>query len=709
MFVRTKRVSKGGKTYTYGQIVRSYRRPDGKPRQELVASLGKLEPLEVENLRIALSAATDGKAVTRLVGSKDTPVVRSSLDYLPIAVVLEVCERTGLTALLSRLLDSANTSSPNSKVVLALIAQRLIAPGSKLAGVEWFQRTALPDALSFPADELNNSRVHRVLNALGNVRAELELGVAQLHKDSTEKGHALFLDVSDTWFEGRGPKTAQRAKTKEGAYKKKIGIVLTCNKMGMPMRWDVVEGRQHDSKSMRDMATQLVRIPGLSKLPMVFDRAMGKKKTLQELTDAGVRFVTLMTRESYDGYAKEELDLPELAQIWPSEEEDIQAQAAALDCVQRHSFEKIGRKLWGKTLGVRRYRKNKPTPKNTGDADSNNTRRPPARGAHPHVIRAMCIAEEIHALKKEGTTYNAVYASLGIDRYKGRDLRKLLALQPELREAVRNGQCWASREALKKIAALESNEQLAAFEFYRLQGLEPGPPEHSEELDDLSGPPIRFVLAFDPAAFAAARFKANTQDQEIHTEVEKLSVKLVQRKIKQQTAETAIAKLLLKYSLSDCYEVTTTQSSTSVQRRDDVWRRKRRADGFRLFAVHPDLRVTPTRVINLYSEKMAVEVDFHVIKSTVQIRPVHHNTDAKVRTHVDLCVLALAVERALNAALPKELSAPAALRQLETVRLITISPTPDTMPIRVLTTPTAEQKRLLRHLDMLHLTQFEPM
>lgn len=709
MFVRTKRVTKGGKTYTYGQIVRSYRRPGGKPRQELVASLGKLEQLEVDNLRIALSAATDGETVTRLVGSKDTPVVRSSLDYLPIAVVLEMCERTGLTALLSRLLDEANTSSPNSKVVLALIAQRLIAPGSKLAGVEWFQRTALPDALTFPADELNYSRVHRVLNALGDVRPELQLGVAQLHKDSTHKGHALFLDVSDTWFEGRGPKSAQRAKTKEGAYKKKIGIVLVCNKMGLPVGWDVVEGRRHDSKSMGDMAIQLVGMPGLSKLPMVFDRAMGKKKTLQELTDAGVRFVTLMTSESYDGYARDELALEALVQIQPRDEDDVQAQAAALDCVQSHGFEQIGRKLWGKTLGVRRYHKRKPSKQHSNGAGS--SRHKPERGARPHVVQAMCMAEEIQAFKETGAANKKVYARFGINRYKAYYLSRLLLLRSDIREAVRNGRCWASVDALHKIGALEPNEQLAAFEPYRLgtQGLEPSSPETEKEQPVPSGPPIRFVLAFDPAAFAAARFKANAHDREIHAEVERLSLRLVRREIKQQTAETAITKLLAKYSLSDCYEATTTQSSARVQRHDDIWQRKRRTDGFRLFAVHPDLRVTPKRVINLYSEKMAVEVDFHVIKSTVKIRPVHHNTEAKVRTHVDLCVLALAVERALNAALPKALSAPAALRQLETVRLITISPTPSTTPIRVLTTPTAEQKRLLRHLDMLHLTRFEPM
>ena len=161
--------------------------------------------------------------------------------------------------------------------------------------------------------------------------------------------------------------------------------------------------------------------------------------------------------------------------------------------------------------------------------------------------------------------------------------------------------------------------------------------------------------------------------------------------------------LLEKHSLTDCYEVTTTCNSVDIRRRAEVWQRKRRTDGVRLFALHPNLELTPADAVELYSAKMAVEVDFHVIKSTVEIRPVHHNTDAKVRAHVDLCAPALAVERGLNAALPEGLSATAALEQLETVRLIDVSPNQHTVPSRVLTTATAGQRQILGHLGMLDL------
>ncbi len=62
MFVRTTRVKRKGKTYSYAQLVESHR-VDGKPRQRLIASLGRLSELQVENLRTALAAAARGEAV----------------------------------------------------------------------------------------------------------------------------------------------------------------------------------------------------------------------------------------------------------------------------------------------------------------------------------------------------------------------------------------------------------------------------------------------------------------------------------------------------------------------------------------------------------------------------------------------------------------------------------------------------------------------
>ena len=59
-----------------------------------------------------------------------------------------------------------------------------------------------------------------------------------------------------------------------------------------------------------------------------------------------------------------------------------------------------------------------------------------------------------------------------------------------------------------------------------------------------------------------------------------------------------------------------------------------------------------------------------MIKSVAKLRPVRHRTDVKMRAHVALCMLALAVERELTVRLQKEgISAEQALKQFRPTRL----------------------------------------
>ena len=702
VFIRTTRVKRQGKTYSYAQLVESHR-VDGKPRQRLIASLGRLSELQVANLRTALAAAARGEPVALAEATDTEPVVRRSVDFLPIAVVLETARRIGLTRLLSDLLDRGPSSTPPSVMVLALVCHRLLAPGSKLSAVRWFERTALPQLLGVRAAELNNSRIHRVLDALCEAAPELQTGVAALHRQGTEVDRVLFLDVSDASFEGLGPESAQRAKTKEGAYKKKIGIVLAVNRKGQPLHWQVVPGRRHDSQSMRDLAGQLRRLRWAADMPMVFDRAMGKAAHLQDLQGAGVRFLTLLTREAFAGYAHDDLELPALEAIRSRRPDDPIALATAIEALRDAGFEPVGRRLWGKELGVRRHRRRSRASTARGGRP---WRRSPAAAA-----RAMRLAEELTGIKEQtGRRYEDVAKQLGLGRGKAHHLRRLMRLTADIREVVRQGGCAAPLRELERIAALAPAEQPAAFEEHRI---EPTAPHDSSDDANTScessphawrfeGPALRVHLTVDPVALIAARAKADRVHGQILAKAEDLDRRLAQGRKSQRVAAREILALLDKHAVTDCYEATADEHGMAIERDEATWAHRRRTDGVRLFALHPDLELGLTDTVDLYSAKMAVEVDFHVIKSTVRIRPVHHSTDRKVRAHVDLCVLALAIERALTEALA-DTTAAAALEALDNVRLIDVMPDPRSRPVRVVTTPTTEQRRLVERLGMAHL------
>jgi len=76
--------------------------------------------------------------------------------------------------------------------------------------------------------------------------------------------------------------------------------------------------------------------------------------------------------------------------------------------------------------------------------------------------------------------------------------------------------------------------------------------------------------------------------------------------------------------------------------------------------------------VRLYRSKDPIEKDFRDMKSVLELRPVRHRTAAKVKAHVTLCVLALAVQRWMKQRLLRQgrpESAERALGLLDAVRL----------------------------------------
>jgi hypothetical protein len=89
MHVRISTRRRGDNVYQYAQLVKSYRRPDGMPAHKVIASLGKMSPLEIENIKAAIAASREGvalvlpkQAMDRVHGRK----VKRNLAYLGIGV-----------------------------------------------------------------------------------------------------------------------------------------------------------------------------------------------------------------------------------------------------------------------------------------------------------------------------------------------------------------------------------------------------------------------------------------------------------------------------------------------------------------------------------------------------------------------------------------------------------------------------------------------
>lgn len=104
----------------------------------VLSNLGSLSEIEIENLRVALRASREGKAVVLSSRSRHKPAkILDNLRYLDIAVLLRIWKQWGLTECLEQLMPKGEADLSPATVVAALTIQRCVAPGSKLFATQW--------------------------------------------------------------------------------------------------------------------------------------------------------------------------------------------------------------------------------------------------------------------------------------------------------------------------------------------------------------------------------------------------------------------------------------------------------------------------------------------------------------------------------------------------------------------------------------------
>lgn len=711
--LRISRTKRKGVTYEYAQLVASERRAsDGMPAHRVIGTLGALSSLEIDNLRAALEASRGQRRVVvaptvRSVTSR-VPDVVANLDYLDIAVGLELWREWALPEMFDKLLPEGGADVAPAAIIASLVLQRLVAPNSKLAATEWFGRTALPELLGIEPSQFNNTRLHRVLDSLDTATNELQAKLPRRYEEKEGAFVSMFLDVTDAVFVGEGPSFARRGRTKEGAFARKIGIVLLCNQRGYPLRWDVVPGTTPDNKTMLAMLESIAGLSWVGGAPVVCDRAMGTTATISSMSRLGLRFLTALTANEFANYSGDRLPHQHLARLQPSSSCDANVEQQAAELVTAAGMERVDDRLFVMDLGtVERVLKDADVPA------------APLRSNAEVMVFCRRMLALVHS--KEASSFNDARRKLGLRESVASRYRRLHKLTEELQQEVLAGRGEShSIDELLAVAALPSGEQRPRFDELlgarRRQkriaqnGRAPRPVAESDATLR-----VRVVAYFNQERFVETRYRANAELAEIHAFVADLNERLARsgRRRSRQSVEAEVDRKLRAYDLVEAFDVQVHERSSEgvfhffveVVLDEAKWARRRRYDGFTLLAGHEALPQTAAQLCRLYRAKDVVEKDFHIIKSVLEVRPVRHHSDSKVRAHVTLCMLALLLERTLGQRTRGRCSAEAALRMLETCRLNQLSADDDR--VYALTRPTVEQKELLRLLGMARLADAE--
>jgi transposase len=234
---------------------------------------------------------------------------------------------------------------------------------------------------------------------------------------------------------------------------------------------------------------------------------------------------------------------------------------------------------------------------------------------------------------------------------------------------------------------------------------------------------VRLVAYFNPWMYVDQYRRAQEHLAEIHSFVAELNEELsgARQSRKEESTRRKVLRKLERYDYSDLFDLrlvpitVRTRSDNEVRSfrcelslKQKLWERRQRYNGFVLLVARADVPGEAEDLVRLYRAKDAIEKDFQTIKSVVKLRPIFHHTDPKVVAHVTLCMLALALERALEQRLRRgqvKLTAPACLEILETCHLNELHERAAGRGIYSVTRPTTAQREVLAALDMAHLVE----
>lgn len=300
--------TKSGKTRKYIQLVESIRRPsDGMPAKKVVAHLGPYNPVLYENLQLAFSQARlNSKVTVSNVSDLASTLItcQNNLVYLPIAVIVHLLREQGISGCLRKLAPDKEYKARLDKVIEALVAQRCIAPSSKLAFQDWKTKTAIPEVIGTPLKNLNNSRIHRAMSELAEIENEFQHWLR--NKITTDRTPQLiYLDLTDTWFDAGGGSLARRGQTKQGhRSKRKIHIAMLVDDQGLPLSWELLPGALNESTVLPAWIDFLNDKDTLKSSVLIFDRGMPSAENFAKLVDSvtGHLFLTSVKSDNIPFY-----------------------------------------------------------------------------------------------------------------------------------------------------------------------------------------------------------------------------------------------------------------------------------------------------------------------------------------------------------------------------------------------------------------------
>lgn len=274
--VATTRRHYKGRTYESHLLRRSFRE-DGKVKNETVGNLSHLPVEAIDAIRAVLAGR-------RLVDLDQDFVIERSLPHGHVAAVLGVLRDLDLERLLGR------ERCRQRDLVVAMICQRVIGPGSKLSATRRFSQTTLADELGL--GEVCEAELLAAMDWLLERQDRIERALAKRHLASD--GFVLY-DLSSSYLEGRKCPLGKLGYSRDGVKGKlQVNYGLTCSPEGRPVAVSVHPGSVQDQTTVPDAISAVSERFGIEHVVFVGDRGMITRALARDMVESGVDFISAL-------------------------------------------------------------------------------------------------------------------------------------------------------------------------------------------------------------------------------------------------------------------------------------------------------------------------------------------------------------------------------------------------------------------------------
>jgi len=203
MYLReTRRTNRDGSVVAYLQLAHNERHPQtGSPVAKVIHNFGRAELVDRAALARLVSSISRFLTPEQAAAAAEGAEVEI-LDARPLGgawTLDRLWERLGIGAAIRRVAAGRRLDGEAvERVVFALVAQRALKPGSKLAGTKWVaERVAIEGCTGFSDDQAYRA-MDFLLDALDEIAAEIFGSVAHLLNLDLD---LIFVDTTSTYWE----------------------------------------------------------------------------------------------------------------------------------------------------------------------------------------------------------------------------------------------------------------------------------------------------------------------------------------------------------------------------------------------------------------------------------------------------------------------------------------------------------------------------